>query len=187
MLSVAIFCSSKCEDWMKSRWQTLKLNQLNVIKSAWLMSWWDHSEAMRFIKTFNALIYGLSLLKYNMREIDGNGCNFNIQLNLWKWNYWVKLIINPFAPATVWFLWYIWRATLVNLVFKGLKEFGASGSCCVWSHHWDCCRSFVFKPQNKDVTFSGSHMTRGIDMYVTEERTILLDSQVGYFNPFVYP
>lgn len=41
----------------------------------------------------------------------------------------------------------------------------------------DFYRNFVFQPQNKDTREVGSHQTTGIDMFVTNDRIILLDTQ----------
>ena len=40
------------------------------------------------------------------------------------------------------------------------------------------CRSYVFRPQTREAREAGGHQTSGVDMYVTQERVILLDSQV---------
>ncbi|XP_067666070.1 nonsense-mediated mRNA decay factor SMG9-like [Haliotis asinina] len=41
----------------------------------------------------------------------------------------------------------------------------------------DSYRSYVFQPQTKEVKENGAHQTNGIDMYVTPERIIFLDTQ----------
>ena len=40
----------------------------------------------------------------------------------------------------------------------------------------------IFKPQIKGTRESGVHVTSGVDMFVTKERMILLDSQVVLFD-----
>ncbi len=39
-------------------------------------------------------------------------------------------------------------------------------------------RSYIFAPQNRDCQESCVHLTDGIDMFVTGQRVIFLDTQV---------
>ncbi|GAB1599005.1 protein SMG9-like [Argonauta hians] len=41
----------------------------------------------------------------------------------------------------------------------------------------DYYRNFIFQPQSKDTREVGSHQTTGVDMFVTNDRVILLDTQ----------
>ncbi|XP_029636226.1 protein SMG9 isoform X1 [Octopus sinensis] len=41
----------------------------------------------------------------------------------------------------------------------------------------DYYRNFVFQPQSKEIREVGSHQTSGVDMFVTNDRVILLDTQ----------
>ncbi len=58
----------------------------------------------------------------------------------------------------------ITKCNIVNLIIKKLGIF---------------FRTFVFRPQSKDVKEIGAHQTMGLDLFVTGERVILLDAQVG--------
>ena len=42
-------------------------------------------------------------------------------------------------------------------------------------------RDFVFKPQTKEMLEVGAHQTMGVDMFVTPERLVLLDTQVRFY------
>eukprot|EP00106_Octopus_bimaculoides_P001603 XP_014769045.1 PREDICTED: protein SMG9-like [Octopus bimaculoides] len=43
--------------------------------------------------------------------------------------------------------------------------------------HLFAFRNFVFQPQSKEIREVGSHQTSGVDMFVTNDRVILLDTQ----------
>ena len=45
---------------------------------------------------------------------------------------------------------------------------------CYCVHH----RPYLFRPQSKDIQDCGGYQTVGVDMVVTGERIILLDTQV---------
>ena len=63
-----------------------------------------------------------------------------------------------------------------------LLRFYFFGSQVVIHDFWDFIfsgrRSYVFRPQTREAREAGGHQTSGVDMYVTQERVILLDSQV---------
>ena len=46
-------------------------------------------------------------------------------------------------------------------------------------------RSYLFRPQSKDIQDCGGYQTVAVDMVVTGERIILLDTQVSVHNPSV--
>ena len=46
-------------------------------------------------------------------------------------------------------------------------------------------RPYLFRPQSKDIQDCGGYQTVGVDMVVTGERIILLDTQVSVHNPSV--
>ncbi len=45
-------------------------------------------------------------------------------------------------------------------------------------------RDFAFKPQTKEMIEVGAHQTMGVDLYVTSERVIILDTQVIWKSTF---
>ena len=45
-------------------------------------------------------------------------------------------------------------------------------------------RPYLFRPQSKDIQDCGGYQTVGVDMVVTGERIILLDTQVSIYNAY---
>ena len=50
-----------------------------------------------------------------------------------------------------------------------------------------CFRSYIFPPQTRDTKEKCGHQTNGIDIFVTPQRIVLLDSQVCMFSYHAYP
>lgn len=46
-------------------------------------------------------------------------------------------------------------------------------------------RTYVFRTQSQEIKERGGNQTSGIDFFITQERIIFLDTQVGDFGTFV--
>ncbi len=73
-----------------------------------------------------------------------------------------------------------WSIVLSTVCMKHNGLNSASCTCILIVPSKIVFRDFAFKPQTKEMMEVGAHQTMGVDLYVTSERVIILDTQVRH-------